>query len=69
MPNHKLQFPKSADNVINELTTELVAAVAKVMLADGESASAIAYMRRDVLITVSEYYPYVGALTSRGPAS
>ena len=63
-----ITFPHARDVDIPELANELIAAVARAMLEDGEPASLIAVMRRDIVTTVCEYYPWAYRAKTRGAA-
>ena len=50
-----ITYPKASD--IPELANELIAALAKAMIAEGNEAQ-VAVMRHDVVTTICEYYPW-----------
>jgi hypothetical protein len=58
MTNQSIHYPHSADRDIPEHANQLIASIAAAMLRDGESATHIAYMRRAVITTVCEFYPW-----------
>ena len=56
---------------IPELASALIAAIARAMIDDaGESADMVAVMRRDIITTICEYYPwaYRSITSQRGAA-
>ena len=61
-------FPRAADRDIPKFANDLIAAVAKAMLEDGQSASLVAVMRRDIVTTICEYYPWAYRAKTRGAA-
>jgi hypothetical protein len=61
-------LPRAGDRDIPELANDLIAAVARAMLADGESATMVAVMRRDLVTTICEYYPWAYRAKTRGAA-
>jgi hypothetical protein len=68
MTNHHIKYPRAADQDIPEIANQLIAAIARAMLAEGESASHVAYMRRAVIVAICEFYPWAYRAKSRGAA-
>jgi hypothetical protein len=58
MTNQPTKYPHAADTAIPELTNQLIAAIARAMLTDGESAHAITIMRHSVMQEIAEHYPW-----------
>ena len=67
MTSHSnITYPKASD--IPDRANELIAAVARAMLDEGENASLVAVMRRDIITTICEYYPWAYRSKTRGAA-
>ena len=60
-----ITYPKASD--IPDRANELIAAITKAMLEEGESASLVAVMRRNI-ITICEYHPWAYRAKTRGAA-
>jgi hypothetical protein len=58
MTDQTLHYPHAADAEIPELTNQLIAALARAMLNDGESAHSITVMRHSVMQEIAEHYPF-----------
>jgi hypothetical protein len=66
MTNPNIQYPHRSDADIPALANELIAALARVMLEEGRSATEIAIMRRSIVTEVAEHHPWAyRSLTSR----
>ena len=64
--NSNITYPKASD--IPDRANDLIGAIAKAMLDEGESASLVAVMRRDIITTICEYYPWAYRAKTRGAA-
>ena len=69
MTSHSnITYPKARD--IPDRANELIAAIAKAMIDDagGKPSELIAVMRRDIITTICEYYPWAYRAKTRGAA-